>query len=140
LNAGLAAQTAALNAGLAAQTVALNAALAPVNQALALILAAQAAGAAGAVVAAAATIQAIVAARARNAHDRRGEPYEVVPLYDGTQPFHWPAAGLVREDLVEGPIGPVDALLLDYGIPGGPPLTLFQRRNALARHLGTLQA
>ncbi len=94
------------------------------------------------VVAAAATaiIQAIVAARARNAHDRRGENYEVVPLYDGTLPAHWPAAGLARYNLVEGSIALVDALLNDYGIPSGPPLNRFQRRNALARHLGTLQA
>lgn len=62
--------------------------------------------------------------------------YAVVPRYDGTSPPHWPA-GFSREELVEGDIAVVDALLIDYGLPLDAPAELFVRRNALARHIGT---
>ena len=52
--------------------------------------------------AAAAIAQAIGASRARNAHDRDGEAYTVVPRDDGTPPPNWPA-GFTRDDSLRGP-------------------------------------
>jgi hypothetical protein len=83
-----------------------------------------------------ATMQAIVAARAHNAHDRSGVAYAVVPLADGTPPPSWPA-GFERSDLVSGPVAAIDALLGDYALPHGAPATLIARRDALALHIGT---
>lgn len=86
-----------------------------------------------------AIVRATAAARAQNAHDRRGVAYVPVPRDDGVLPPDWPA-GFNRDALVEGPIGVVDALLEFYGLPHGPPAGLFVRRNALAHVLGTPRA
>jgi len=75
----------------------------------------------------------------QNAHDHRGVAYIAVPLDDGTLPPNWPA-GFNRDDLVEGPIGVIDTVLNDYGLPHGAPAGLFVRRNALARHIGAPRA
>ena len=89
--------------------------------------------------AATAIVQAVAAARAQNAHDHRGVAYIVVPRDDGTLPPNWPA-GFSRDDLVEGPIGVIDTVLNDFGLPHGAPAGLFVRRNALARHIGAPRA
>lgn len=90
--------------------------------------------------AASATVQAVAAARARNAHDERGVAYAVVPRYDGTLPPNWPV-GFSRDELVEGPIGVVDTVLKDYGLPHGALAGgQFVRRNALARVIGAPRA
>ena len=61
----------------------------------------------------------------------------MVPLADGTPPFHWPV-GFDREALVEGGIVVVDLLLGDYGIPAGAGVGApIVRRIALAQALGT---
>ena len=86
-----------------------------------------------------ATSRAVFSARARNAHDLRGVAYVAVPRDDGTLPPHWPV-GFNRDDLVEGPIGVVDAILNDYGLQHGVPHGLFVRRNVLAAHIGTALA
>ena len=52
-------------------------------------------------------VQATVAARARNCHDRRGVPLTPVPRDDGSQPPNWPA-GFGRAELHDGAIGAVD--------------------------------
>ena len=65
--------------------------------------------------------------------------YIAVPRDDGTLPPNWPA-GFNRDDLVEGPIGVIDTVLNDYGLPHGAPAGLFVRRNALARHIGAPRA
>ena len=65
--------------------------------------------------------------------------YVAVPRDDGALPPNWPA-GFSRGDLVEGPIGVIDLMLNDYGLPHGAPAALFERRNALARHIGTMRA
>ena len=88
--------------------------------------------------AAAATVQAISSARARNAHDRSGEPFEVVPLADGTLPPNWPV-GFERGALTFGGILVVDALLADYGLANGAPIAINDRRIALAQHIGTMR-
>ena len=85
---------------------------------------------------ASASVAAIAAARARNAHDRSGEPYAAVPCADGTLPPSWPA-GFERSALVSGPIAVIDALLNDYGMPNGAPAAVIVRRNALAQRIGT---
>ena len=82
-----------------------------------------------------AIVQAVAAARAQNAHDHRGVAYVAVPRDDGTLPPNWPV-GFNRYDLIEGPIGAIDMVLNDYGLPHGAPAGLFVRRNALARHIG----
>ena len=89
--------------------------------------------------AATAIVQSVVAARTKNAHDERGVAYIPVPLEDGALPPNWPA-GFSRDDLVEGPIGIIDTMLNDYGLPHGPPAMPFTRRNALARHIGAARA
>jgi hypothetical protein len=88
-----------------------------------------------------ATLRAIEVARARNHHDRRGEQLIPVPRMDGTLPPSWPpaaAGGFSRDDLIEGLVAPIDALLVDYALPahaaGG---NVAARRAALARALGT---
>ena len=65
--------------------------------------------------------------------------YAVVPRDDGTLPPNWPV-GFSRDELVAGPIGVVDAMLSDYGLPHGDPAGLFVRRNALARVIGAPRA
>ena len=136
--APLAAQLAALQLqvnGLAAQVAALPT-LAQIQAAIGAALAPHNAPAAAAT--AAATVQAISAARARNAHDRDGVPYVAVPLADGTLPPTWPAAGLDRAALAGGAggasVADVSALLTAYGLP--LPAGARARRNALAEHLG----
>jgi len=119
---GLAAQLAALPTLAQLQAV-IQAALAPHN---APVVAA----------AASAIVLSIANARRRNNSDERGVAFTVVPLADGTLPTHWPA-GFDRHQLVEGLIATVDNLLEDYGLPHGAPASLFERRNALARHIGT---
>ena len=140
----LQAQVAALQAQVAAQVAALQAqvaALPSLAQIQATIAAALAPHNAPAVAAAAsATVQAVAAARARNAHDERGVAYAVVPRYDGTLPPNWPV-GFSRDELVEGPIGVVDTVLKDYGLPHGALAGgQFVRRNALARVIGAPRA
>ena len=89
------------------------------------------------IVIAVATARAILTARTRNAHNRRGVAYMVVPRDDGTLPPTWPA-GFNRDLLVEGPIGVVDAILHSYGQPNGVAGGgLVARRNALAEYIGT---
>ena len=66
-------------------------------------------------------------------------PYTVVTLPCGALPPAWPP-GLARGDLLDGPMGPVDALLQAYGLPsgahaGGGPSA---RRQALGRAIGTV--
>ena len=86
-------------------------------------------------------VQAIASARGRNAHDR-DDVYAVVPLADGTLPVHWPV-GFARPRLIAAPIGVINALLADYGLPNAPvppPAgggAALNRRNALAVHIGT---
>ena len=86
-------------------------------------------------------VQAIASARGRNAHDR-DDVYAVVPLADGTLPVHWPV-GFARPRLITAPIGVINALLADYGLPNAPAPppagggTALNRRNALAVHIGT---
>jgi hypothetical protein len=81
-------------------------------------------------------------ARADNLHSRRGVPLIPVPLYPagpaaGGAPAGWPA-GFDRVALFEGAIAVVDALLTTYGLPAGAAAgSTFDRRNALAAHLGT---
>ena len=93
-----------------------------------------------AVVSAASVIlQSIVAARGRNAHDRRGEAYIAVPLADGLLPVHWPV-GFDRSALIEGPINAVDTLLSDYGLAHGAAAgAVHVRRTQLAQHIGTMR-
>jgi hypothetical protein len=79
-------------------------------------------------------VQDIAAARARNAHDRDGEAYAVVPRADGAAPAHWPA-GLDRAALAACNIAVVNALLAEYQLPAAG--TARARRNALALHIGT---
>ncbi len=113
-------------AALAAQVAALTALLAPLNVPTIV-------GGASAIV------RSLASARARNAHDR-GDDYAIVVLDNGQAPANWPQH-FRRLELVEGPIGPVDALLNDYGLPFGAGAgTPFDRRNALAGYIGTMRA
>ena len=124
--AQLAAAVAQLQAQIAALPAQILALLAPAN-------------APAAAAAAAAAVQAIVTARARNAHDRRLEAYAVVPRADGTLPPHWPA-GFDRAMLMEGSMTLViNPLLTDYGLPVGG-LLVGARRDALALHIGTTRS
>ena len=131
MQAQMQAQLAAMQAQMQAQLGAMQAQLIAQMQAL---LAPHNAPAIAA--AAAATVQAVIAARAHNAHDRSGVAYAVVPRADGSLPPSWPA-GFERAALIIGPIAPVDALLGDYNLPHGAPIGLVQRRDALALHIGT---
>ena len=88
--------------------------------------------------AASATVQSIVASRLENSHDRTNVVCAVVLRADGTQPPHWPA-GFGRSALFRGPIAVVDALLDDYGLPQAPHTAIWERRNALAVHIGIKQ-
>ena len=133
VNAQFAATQVNINAQFAAMQVNINAQFAAMQAQLALIGIPAIAGAASAIV------QAAAAARTQNAHDHRGVAYVVVPRDDGTLPPNWPA-GFTRDDLVEGPIGVIDTMLNDYGLPHGAPAGLFVRRNALARHIGAPRA
>jgi len=85
--------------------------------------------------AASATVQSIVASRLENS---RNVVYAVVLRADGTQPLNWPA-GFGRSALFRGSIAVVDALLDDYGLPQAPHTAAWERRNALAVHIGTNQ-
>jgi hypothetical protein len=121
----------ATQAQMQAQFAAMQAQLAAIQAQLALIGVPAIAGAASAIV------RATAVACARNAHCQRDLPYAAVPRDDGTPPPSWPA-GFSRAELVEGNIGVIDAILGDYGLPNGAPAgSLFQRREALARHIGT---
>ena len=106
--------------------------LAQIQAALAVALAPHNAPAIAA--AASASVQAIVIARAANSHSRSGVAYAVVPRADGTPPPNWPP-GFDRAALREGPLAAVIALLNDYGLL--PPAAEFDRRSALALHIGT---
>lgn len=95
--------------------------------------------------AAATTVQSITASRMENRHDRSDVTYVVVPRYDGSAPPNWPV-GFDRTALVEGPIGDVDLLIGDYGLPLEPPPPYGYpgeagrvRRNVLAVHIGTFR-
>ena len=124
---------AAMQANMNAQFAAMQAQFAAMQAQLLLIGIPAIAGAATVIV------QTVAAARAQNAHDHRGVAYVSVPRDDGTLPPNWPA-GFNREDLVDGPIGIIDIMLNDYGLPHGAPAGLFVRRNALARHIGAPRA
>ena len=83
------------------------------------------------------TVQDIAGARLRNAHDRSGEVYSMVPLNTGAPPINWPP-GFDR-DMLLGAIGPIDLLLAEYGLPSGVAAGMpLARRNALARCIGTI--
>jgi len=83
------------------------------------------------------TVQDIAGARLRNAHDRSGEAYSMVPLNTGAPPINWPP-GFDR-DMLLGAIGPIDLLLAEYGLPSGVAAgAVLARRNALARCIGTM--
>ncbi len=83
------------------------------------------------------SVLAITSARAENAHLLAGVPYTVVPLPTGAAPQHWPP-GLDRQRLRSGLMGPIDALLAEYGLPAGPPAgAAIDRRRSLARMIGT---
>ena len=88
--------------------------------------------------AAGATLQAMVASRTQNSHDRSDVIYAVVPRADGTPPPHWPI-GFDRTALFRGPIAVVDLLLADFDLPNGVPATTRARRDALALHIGTMR-
>ena len=132
---------AAINAAITPLAAQINAlpTLAQINASIAAAIAAALAqhNAPAIAAAATATAQAIAAARARNAHDRDGEPYAVVPRADGAAPAHWPPAGLDRAALVACPIADVDALLAEYQLPAAGNVRV--RRNALALHIGTMR-
>ena len=132
------AQLAAMQAQLAATQAQLAAmpTLAQIQAAIAAALAPHNAPAIAA--AAAATVQAIVASRAHNAHDRSDLAYAVVPRPDGSPPPSWPV-GFARLALIYGPIDVVDSLLTDYGLPHGAPIPPPERRSALAAHIGTMR-
>ena len=134
--APLAAQLDALTLTVNALSLKVNAlpTLAQINASIAAALAPHNAAAIAAI--AAATAQAIAAARARNAHDRDGEVYAVVPRADGAAPAHWPP-GLDRAALAASPIADVTALLAEYQLPAAG--TARARRNALALHIGTVR-
>ena len=86
----------------------------------------------------AATAQQILDARARNATtEDPAAPLTIMPLARGALPPHWPAAGLTREALFRGPVAIVDDLLGDYNIMPLAHAEHAERRNILARHLGT---
>jgi len=87
-----------------------------------------------------ARVLAMATARARNAHCGSDALYEAVACADGAPPAHWPAGGFTRAALYSGALGVVDELLADYGLPSGPPAAPFQRRNALAQHIGAAVA
>jgi len=125
------AQFAAMQVQLQAQCAAMQAQLTAMQAQLALINVPAIAGAASAIV------RATACACVRNAHYQHNVPYAAVPRDDGTPPPSWPA-GFSRAELVAGDIGVIDAILSDYGLPNGEPAgSLFQRREALARHIGT---
>ena len=129
--AGVTAAIAGLTATVNANTVAIAGLTASVNALNIPVLV-------GATLAAAAGV---LRARSDNAHDRRNIMLVPVPHAGAAVPAFWPAAGFCRAGVFEHPIGPVDALLLGYGLPsgaaGGTPM---ERRNALAVHLGTMRA
>ena len=77
-----------------------------------------------------ANVQAVIAARAENGHDRSGVAYAVVPRADGTPPPNWPA-GFDRFALIRGPIAVIDALLND--LPGQSTTAATRSRFTLAR-------
>ena len=80
---------------------------------------------------------AISSARAANAHCTRGIPYAVVPLPNGALPPNW-IPGFERSDLLYGPIGAVDDLLQDYGLPFGAVAGIpTARRQTLGHMIGT---
>ena len=80
---------------------------------------------------------AISSARAANAHSMRGLPYAAVPLPNGALPPNW-IPGFERSDLLYGPIGAVDDLLQDYGLPFGAAAgNPVARRQALGHMIGT---
>ena len=122
LQAQMQAQHAAMQAQMQAQFAALQAQLAQL-------------GVPAMAAAASATVQAIASARARNAHDRRGEAYVVVPRADGTPPPNWPAN--FNRAALRGNIAVIDALLVDYGLPH--PAGVLDRRDLLAQHIGTMR-
>lgn len=66
------------------------------------------------------------------------DAYHVVLTNAGVTPHRWPGApGLTRSALAEGPIGVVDHLQEDYGLPKGTASGAARvRRNRLARHIG----
>ena len=86
-----------------------------------------------AIVIAVATARAVLAARARNAHDLRGVAYAAVPRDDGSLPPNWPAA-FSRDALVEGPIGVIDAILNDWPAARPTPWAFRAPQRARGAH------
>jgi hypothetical protein len=127
-NAQLVALQANMNAQLVAMQANMNGQFAAMQAQLAVIGIPAISGAVSAIV------QAVIAARAENNHDRSGVVYAIVPRRDGIPPPNWPA-GFDRFALVRGPIAAVDALLVDYGLPLAA--AVFDRRDALALYIGT---
>ena len=86
----------------------------------------------------AATMQAILDARARNAATEDPDSRLAIVLRaDGAPPAHWPAAGLSRAALFRGGVAAVDLLLGDYALVPATGASHADRRNLLARHIGT---
>jgi len=88
--------------------------------------------------AATATVQSIITARMRNAHDRSDVAYAVVPLANGTLPPHWPM-GFNRTALFRGNINQINDLLNDFGLAQPLHTSALNRRNELAVHIGTMR-
>jgi len=88
--------------------------------------------------AATATVQSIITARMRNAHDRSDVAYAVVPLANGTLPPHWPV-GFNRTALFRGNINQINDLLNDFGLAQPLHTSALNRRNELAVHIGTMR-
>ena len=88
--------------------------------------------------AATATVQSIITARMRNAHDRSDVAYAVVPLANGTLPPHWPV-GFNRTALLRGNINQINDLLNDFGLAQPLHTSALNRRNELAVHIGTMR-
>ena len=128
MNAQLAAMQANMNGQLDAMQATMNGQFAAMQAQLPVIGIPAISGAVSAIV------QAVIAARAENNHDRSGVVYAVVPRRDGMPPPNWPA-GFDRFALIRGPIAVVDALLVDYGLPLA--VAVFDRRDALALYIGT---
>jgi len=135
INANHAVAMAAINANHAAATANHAAAMAAIGAAQLAIQAQLAAIVNPAQIAG--NLLAISSARAANAHCLRGLAYAAVPLPNGALPPNW-IPGFERSDLLYGPIGAVDDLLQDYGLPFGAVAGIpTARRQTLGNMIGT---
>ena len=81
--------------------------------------------------------QRAVIARRVNAHDQE-DVYLAVPLANGNLPPHWPP--MFNRTVLRGMSGAqLTALLGDYGIVMPGAATVLERRNRLAKHIGTMR-